>query len=70
MKSILRNWKDSVIDLNKSIIIIDFDDLNDLLFFFFCSKSGFVPAKDLPIIVKEFPDLVELLVEFYQGKRS
>lgn len=28
---------------------------------------GFVPAKDLPFICTEFPDLVELLVEFYKG---
>ena len=28
---------------------------------------GFIAAKDLPIICTEFPDLVELLVEFYQG---
>ena len=28
---------------------------------------GFVSAKDLPIICTEFPGLVELLVEFYEG---
>lgn len=28
---------------------------------------GFISAKDLPLICNEFPNLVELLVEFYQG---